>query len=92
MGSTVEEELYEAVYAGGAEEVSSLLRDNPGLDVNWAGNPYNALHLAALHSQDEIVEVLLAHPTSMSMCETAADKLPFHLVVEVAWCRLLSCC
>ena len=62
MARTVEEELHEVVFCE-AEDVSSLLRENPGLDVNWTdGNSYNALLLAAIRGQDDILEVLLAHP------------------------------
>jgi len=56
--------LKEAAKGGRVEEVLSLLRDNPGLNVNWADSDQGtALHWASWNGQVEVVKVLLAHPT-----------------------------
>jgi len=55
----VEERLFDAVLDGHAEEVLSLLRDNPGLDVNWADYKlWTALHFASWHGHVEVVKLL----------------------------------
>ena len=61
---TLEEELYIAAGEGDVEEVVSLLRNNPGLDVNSTHEMYHhtALHNAALCDHGQMVKVLLAHP------------------------------
>ena len=62
--ATVEETLHDAARDGGLEDVLSLLRDNPGLDVNWAteDDKKRALHVACASDHVEVVKVLLAHP------------------------------
>ena len=45
MADTVEEQFHEAVYDGDASEVLSLLRDHPGINVNWTDEyQWTALH------------------------------------------------
>ena len=65
MTESVEETFFDEAFNGQVEEVLSLLRDNPGLNVNWNDNNYlryTALHVASENGQDEVVKVLLAHP------------------------------
>ena len=56
--------LYAAVSFHNEDEVESVLRDNPGLDVNWVSgkDDWTALHFAANRGDDDIVKMLLAHP------------------------------
>ena len=63
--NSIEEKFIVAAHTGDLEEVSTLLRDNPDLDINWGNeNEFNwtALHTTAYYRQIEVVKVLLAHP------------------------------
>ena len=63
MSNPLEEKLFNAAYDGLASEVSSLLRDHPKINVNWAdANQRTPLHTASLKGHVEIVKLLLAHP------------------------------
>jgi len=58
----VEKQLSEAAEDGRASVVSSLLRDNPGLNVNWTNHAqWTPLHIAS-KDRVEVVKLLLAHP------------------------------
>ena len=59
---TVEKKLIDAAMCDDLAEVQALLRDHPGLDINWQGDDNTALHLASYCGFIEIVKVLLAHP------------------------------
>jgi len=65
MSDSVEQKLYDAARDGLVSEVSSLLRDNPEINVNWT-NPgfyqFAALHRASRWDDVEVVKLLLAHP------------------------------
>jgi len=65
MSGSVESQLYDAARDGLVSEVSSLLRDNPEINVNWT-NPgfyqFAALHSASRWDDVEVVKLLLAHP------------------------------
>ena len=54
--------MFDAAWDGRAAEVLSLLRDNPGLDVNNTDTVYHctALHFACWNRNVEVVKVLLA--------------------------------
>ena len=80
MSDPVGEKLYEAAMSGRASEVSSLLRDHPEIDVNFAtNNEWTLLYSASFHDH-VVVKLLLAHPnihinlknsngeTSLSLC------------------------
>jgi len=62
MADTVEKQLSDAAFGGCASEVSSLLRNNPEINVNWT-NDYNwtLLHVASYRGRVEVVKLLLAH-------------------------------
>jgi len=61
--STVEEKVLDASKSGGVGEVKALLRDNPGLNINWGDwRQFTALHWAANNGHAEVVKLLLAHP------------------------------
>jgi len=56
--------LIDAAKSGLIEEVKSLLRDHPDLDVNWENHEVHstALHVASNDGHVEVVKLLLAHP------------------------------
>ena len=56
MSGPVDYQLFEAAHDGSVSEVSSLLRDHPGIDG------HAALHGASKHGYVEVVKLLLAHP------------------------------
>ena len=63
--SQMEQQFKDAANDGRIDDVESLLRDNPGLDVNWGDkgdNFWTALHSAVGYCHPEVVELLLAHP------------------------------
>ena len=63
MSDLVGKKLYLASYNGLASEVSSLLRDHPEINVNWAdSDKWTALHVAAFSGHVHIAKLLLAHP------------------------------
>jgi len=58
----------------------SLLRDHPGLDVNWAnGDRWTALHCAAWEGHVNVVKVLLTHPHININVRDTNDATPFLL-------------
>jgi len=75
--SSVEEKLGDAARDGLVEEVLSLLRDNPGLNVNWGdSDQYTALHSASLRGHVEAAKVLLAHPDINVNCKASDGETP----------------
>ena len=48
--ATKEQELYDAAKEGRVAEVQDLLKDNPGLNVNWSStnDRSTALHMASI--------------------------------------------
>ena len=64
MSDPVEKRLYDAAENGRASEVSSLLRDHPEINVNWADDEFcqAPLHAASINGHVEVVKLLLAHP------------------------------
>ena len=60
---SVEEQLFEAADGDRVSEVSSLLRDHPGINVNWTDSRQEtSLHVASRNGHVEVVKLLLAHP------------------------------
>jgi len=63
MADPVEKTLHLAAQSDHLSEVLSLLKDHPGLNVNWGyHNNWTALHFASLQGHGEVVKALLAHP------------------------------
>ena len=81
--STVEEKVLDASKSGGVGEVKALLRDNPGLNINWGDwRQFTALHWAANNGHAEVVKLLLAHP-DISVNVTNSDGFtPFLLACQ----------
>jgi len=76
--SEVEENLSDAAEKGRVEEVLSVLKDNPGLNVNWAdrNGQWTALHSASFNGQVEVVKLLLAHPHINVNCKSSDGSTP----------------
>jgi len=80
MDDSVESQLYYAVQSGDIGTVSSLLKNNPSLDVNWkARNQWTALSIASMCCYVEDVKLLLAHPNVNVNMKGATGKTPFLL-------------
>ena len=63
MSEPVGSQLYDAVKNGRVSEVSALLRDHPGVNVNWTNTlQWTPLHVASSYGSVEGVKLLLAHP------------------------------
>ena len=63
MSDSLGEKLYHAAYHGRVSEVSYLLRDNPGFNVDWQDpDQWTALHSASFNGHVEVVKLFLAHP------------------------------
>jgi len=78
--STAEQKLFEAVKSRDVVKVSSLLKDHPGLDVNWTNEEqWSALHMASYKDHADIVEVLLEHPHINVNLENDYGQTPFFL-------------
>ena len=75
-------------------EVSSLLVDHPGVNVNWT-NPDTTqrtpLHIASRKGPVEVVKLLLAHPNILVNLKDGNGQTPFHLIVGLAKCLLFEC-
>ena len=81
--AAVEERLLDAARGGRVADVVSLLRNNPGLDVNCADNrKRTALHFASLSDHVEVVKLLLAQPRIRVNLKNAGEKTPFFLACE----------
>ena len=63
MSNPVEVKFWDAARGSRVSEVSSLLRDHPGINVNWTNEDgWTALHTALLEGHVEVAKLLLAHP------------------------------
>ena len=79
---TVERKLFNAAQDGRVPELSSLLRDHPEINVNWANPSYfkwTALHTASHDGYVEVVKLLLAHPNINVNQPPLDDTTPFYL-------------
>jgi ankyrin repeat protein len=76
----MEKELKVAAYNGNEAEVRKILKEYPGINVNW-GDPdesdYTALHSACENGHDRIVSLLLAHPDIDVNKKTDGGSTPF---------------
>ena len=89
MAHTLNYNLIKAAKHGHADEVLALLKDNPGLDVNWADqyDPLNALHKASHSGHVEVVKLLLAHPNINVNKSYISRRTPFRTAVSLEECR-----
>ena len=63
MDNTVGSQLLDAARDGRVSEVSSLLSDQPEINVNWTNEDHwTPLSVASLRGHVEVVKLLLAHP------------------------------
>jgi len=62
--------------------MSSLLKDNPELDVNWVPRRWVGLHMAAISGEDEVVKLLLAHPAIDVNVNKDDGSTPFSLACQ----------
>jgi len=84
MSDLVESQLLEAALNGRTPEVSSLLRDDPDINVNLAeSDPWAPLHFASFQSHVEVIKLLLAHPSINVNLKNDDGETPFPLVVGV---------
>jgi len=61
----MEKAFFDAAKGGRVEEVKSILRKNPSLNVNWKTEEIlarTALVAACMNGPDSVVSILLAHP------------------------------
>ena len=77
--STPEVSLSNAAYWGRADEVASLLKAHPNLDVNRANPifPKTALYSASGTGKGEVVKLLLAHPDILVNWQNPAGMTSF---------------
>ena len=76
----MEEKFNDAANGGKVEEVKSILRKNPSLNVNWKneeGGAWTALHIACHNGHDSVVSILLAHPDIDPNLEDEGGSTPF---------------
>ena len=78
MSDPVEKKFWDAARASRASEVSSLLRDHPKIDVNWADhNQWTPLHVASFLGHVEVAKLLLAHPDINVNLKNESGQTPF---------------
>ena len=74
--------LYDAD-KGRVSEVSSLLRDHPEINVNFAANTeWTPLHASSFHDHVEVVKLLLAHPNINVNVKSTSGLTPLSLCCE----------
>jgi len=73
--------LCESVKYFPIETVSSLLRDHPGINVNWADrfDQRTPLHIASRKGYVEVVKLLLAHHAIDVNMKNIQGQTPFEL-------------
>jgi len=87
----MEKTLYSAADGGEVEEVKSILRKNPSLNVNWKNKKagaYTALSAACYNGHDSVVSILLAHPDIDPNSKHKDGDTPFFIA---CWNGNLSC-
>jgi len=86
----MEEKFYDAANGGKVEEVKSILRKNPSLNVNWKNEQRDArtaLYSACFEGHDSVVSILLAHPGISPNLKQKDGSTPFYY----ACCGRPSC-
>jgi len=76
----MEKTFYSAAYHGRAEEVKSILRKNPSLNVNWKNEEVramSALFVACVNGHHSVVSILLAHPDIDPNLKNSIGWTPF---------------
>jgi len=77
--TSVEQRLVNAACGGHPGDVQAILKDHPGVDVNWKDQGWSALHWASRNGLTETVQVLLAHPAIKVNVLTIDKTTPFLL-------------
>ena len=76
----MERTFYSAAKDGKVEEVKSILRKNPSLNVNWKNEgdlARTALSAACLNGHNSVVSILLAHPDIDPNLKNEGRDTPF---------------
>lgn len=77
---TVESEFYTAAYAGKLDVMTTILQENPALDVNWRypdSTGWCALHAACYKGHEDVVKFLLKHVATKVNQKTSTGDTPF---------------
>ena len=87
MSDPVEDLLFDAAWSGSVDDLSSLLRDRPDVNVNWT-NPdkyqWTPLHAASLRGRVEVAKLLLAHPNIHVNLKSKFGETPFLLGCQIS--------
>ena len=78
----MEKTFWDAAGNGKVEEVKSILRNNPSLNVNWKNEErgaWTALVAACHNGHDSVVSILLAHPDIDPNLKDEGGNTPFML-------------
>jgi ankyrin repeat protein len=76
----MELQLWTASEDVNSSEVKDILKNHPGVNVNWANEDgFTALHMAAQHGHHEIATALLAHPDTNVNQRTIINRTPLNL-------------
>ena len=76
----MENTFNDAADNGKVEEVKSILRKNPSLNVNWKSKERGAttaLYIACISGHDSVVSILLAHPDIDPNLKNTSGNTPF---------------
>ena len=76
----MEKTFWDAAGNGKVEEVKSILRNNPSLNVNWKNEErgaWTALVAACHNGHDSVVSILLAHPDIDPNLKERDETLPY---------------
>ena len=87
----MEKTFWIAANGGKVEEVKSILRKNPSLNVNWKNDENDArtaLYAASRYGHDSVVSILLAHPDIDPNLKEKDGYTPF---LWASWLGNTSC-
>ena len=79
----MEKTFWEAGLSGRVEDVKSILRKNPSLNVNWKNegeDARTALYAACYNVHDSVVSILLAHPDIDPNLKNKNGDTPFMII------------